>query len=136
MDMVRALLGLFNLGARFADFRLRVARATRTGVLVVTLISLALTISFIGICVLIYALDRALVPHLGEVWSALLLAALLLGTAGMMLFNVSVLLKRPPPAPVVVATAQPEEMSTAALLALLGGIVVGTVMHARKDGKL
>ncbi len=134
MDPVRALFELFRLGTRFSEIRDKLTRATHTGIMVATLISLALSIAAIALCLLVYAPDRALLPWLGEVGSALLLAFVLFGAAAGIYLRAHSLLKTPPPLPVSVPS-KPEEMSTSALLALLGGIVVGTVLQARKDSK-
>jgi hypothetical protein len=134
MDPVRALFELFRLGTRFSEARNKLARATHTGIMVATLISLALSVAAVALCLLVYALDRALLPWLGEVGSALLLAFLLVVAAAGIYLRAHSLLKTPPPAPVAVPS-KPEEMSTSALLALLGGIVVGTVLQARKDSR-
>ena len=116
MDIPRALFELFRLGARFGDVRHRLAHATRTGLRIAALLSVALTVGAIGL------------PG-----SAFLLAILLLGGAGLIASRAcSALRPAPPPPPVA---DQPGEMSGSALLALLGGIIVGTVLQARRDNK-
>ena len=133
MDIPRALFELFRLGARFGDVRHRLAHATRTGLRIAALLSVTLTVGAIGLCVLVYALDRTLARWLGEPGSAFLLAILLLGGAGLIASRAcSALRPAPPPPPVA---DQPGEMSGSALLALLGGIIVGTVLQARRDNK-
>ena len=135
MDPVRALFGLLRFGARMREIRACAARVAQRGVVVVTLVSAAVTALAIVLVLVIYAAERALVPRFGEVGSPLLLALILLIVVAVLLFTAIKLLRvpRPPPAPVVPAV--PEEMSSAALLALIAGIVVGTVLQARKESK-
>jgi EamA domain-containing membrane protein RarD len=135
IDPIRALFGLLRIGARFREFRACAARVAQRGVVVVTLVSVALSALTLALCLLIYAVERALVPRFGEVGSPLLLALILVIAVGVLLFTAIQLLKvpRPPPAPVV--PTEPEEMTTAALLALIAGVVVGTVLQARKESK-
>ena len=133
MDPLRALFELFRLGSRFGEARHKLAHATRTGLVIGLLMALGVMAAAVALCLLVYALDRALQPLIGEIGSALLLALLLSGLAGGLCARALGLLKTPPaPAPV---PQKPEDMSTSALLALLGGIVVGTVLQARKDSK-
>jgi hypothetical protein len=59
----------------------------------------------------------------------LVLAAALLLLAAIAIGRAAALIKQAPPPPAV--PAQPQDMSNATLLALLGGIVVGTVLQSR-----
>jgi len=133
MDPIRAVFGLLRIGARMAEIRERASRAAQKGVLVATLVSIALSAAAVAVCLVAYALERALVPRFGEVGSPLLLAlGLVIIMAGLIICAVQILKVPPTPPPPAV---KPEEMSNAALLALLSGIVVGTVLQARKETK-
>jgi hypothetical protein len=131
MEPFRALFDLLRFGARIHEAKQRAGRAIHSAVNVTLLLSMAITVAGLGLCVLAYALDRVLAHWLGEIGSALVLALLLLAGALALLQRAQTMMKMPapPPAP----PPSNEEMSTAALLALVGGIVVGTLLQARKD---
>lgn len=134
MDPLRLLFDLFNIGARLRELRLRVTRAFRQGVTMVALLSVAVFCILLAILVGIYAIDRALVPHLGEVWAAGVIALALLLLAVILAAGAYAAVKpakRPPPP--ALPEEEPREMSFAALVALLGGIVAGSVLQSRKD---
>jgi len=135
IDPIRALFGVLRIGARIREFRDRAARAAQRGIVVVTLVSVAISGLVLALCLLIYAVERALVPRFGEVGSPLLLALILVVAVGILLFIAIRLLKVPRPPPAPVAAVVPEDMSSAALLALIAGVVVGTVLQARKESK-
>lgn len=136
MELLSALFNLLRISSRLAEWGEHVRAATRKGVLVGSMVAGALLMSAVGLCLLLVALDQALVPYLGEAGTALLLAVLLFLASAVIYTRATSFLKSPAKPPVKplapnAAPGKPEEMSNAALLALLGGIVLGAVMHGR-----
>jgi len=132
MDPFRALFDLFRLGARFGELRGFFSRTARKAMAAVTLLSLAIVIGAAAVILLIIAADQALEIKLGPIYSPLILGLGMLLVAGvsyMIAHRTAFQRKLPPVTP---TPAKPDEMSTSALLALLGGIVVGTVLNSHK----
>ena len=136
MDPLRALFDLFHLGARIAELRAHIRLAIRNGMTAAVLLSIAVTAGIIAFFFLIFAAYHAILPYLGPVYTALVVAAVLLLVAGIC-FARALSVFKPKPQPIVVAApVKPaEEMSTSALLALISGIVVGTALHAKAKVK-